>query len=52
MPAERLFLLLYTGQDFEDGTSLGELYAVAVKRDPVWCEKAAEARSVLVESPK
>ena len=20
--------------------------------DPVWCEKAAEARSVLVESPK
>ena len=21
-------------------------------RDPVWCEKAAEARSVLVESPK
>ena len=32
--AERLFLLLYTGQDFEDGTSLGELYAVAVKRDP------------------
>ena len=32
--AERLFSLLYTGQDFEDGTSLGELYAVAVKRDP------------------
>ena len=24
----------------------------ASRRDPVWCEKAAEARSVLVESPK
>ena len=25
---------------------------LAVVDDPVWCEKAAEARSVLVESPK
>ena len=32
--AERLFSLLYTGQDFEEGASLGELYAVAVKRNP------------------
>ena len=29
-----MFSLLYTGQDFEEGASLGELYAVAVKRNP------------------
>ena len=29
-----------------------QLRRVTEHLDPVWCEKAAEARSVLVESPK
>ena len=37
------------------GTTVGGTWRVELQSDwidPVWCEKAAEARSVLVESPK
>ena len=34
------------------GVQPRSLDSCPLTRDPVWCEKAAEARSVLVESPK
>ena len=34
------------------GRGRGGRFSAGRKREVVWCEKAAEARSVLVESPK
>ena len=49
VPGVEQFLLVDNVVAVEDGAALvpGQEHG-----DPVWCEKAAEARSVLVESPQ